>query len=227
MLLSGEIVVAARSSSLSRAQVQEVLAELKIFYPDMYFTPHWVSTMGDKDLLTSLKSMDKTNFFTKEIDQLLLEKKCQVAIHSAKDLPEPLSKGLICIALTKGVDSSDALVFREGESLSTLPKNARVATSSLRREEIIKELREDFLCVDIRGTIEERLKKLDRKEVDALVIAEAALMRLGLTFRNRIKLPGPSAFYQGQLAVVSREGDEEMAELFSCIDVRNKEPILT
>ena len=227
MLLSGEIVLAARSSPLSRVQVQEVLAELQLFYPHVYFTPHWIETTGDKDLLTSLKSMDKSNFFTKEIDLMLLEKKCRIAVHSAKDLPDPLPKGLRCIALTKGVDGSDALVFRNGESLSTLKKNAKVATSSLRREEMIKDLRSDFLCVDIRGTIEERLKKLDGKEVDALVIAEAALIRLGLTFRNRMKLPGPSALYQGQLAVVSRGEDEEMVELFSCIDVRNKVPVLT
>ena len=92
---------------------------------------------------------------------------------------------------------------------------------------MIKDLREDFLCVDIRGTIEERLKKLDSGEVDALVVAEAALIRLRLTFRNRITLPGSPALHQGQLAVVSREEDEEMVELFSCIDVRNKEAILT
>ncbi|MCX6991253.1 MAG: hydroxymethylbilane synthase [Chlamydiae bacterium] len=226
MLLSGEILVAARSSSLSRVQVQEVLAELNAFHPNVYFTPHLVATKGDKDLLTSLRNMDKTNFFTLEIDLMLLEKKCRIAIHSAKDLPEPLAKGLKCIALTKGVDSSDVLVFRENEGLSTLQKNAKVATSSLRREEMIKELREDFLCVDIRGTIEERLKKLDRGEVDALVIAQAALIRLGLTFRNRITLPGPAALHQGQLAILCREEDEEMVELFSCIDVRNKEPIL-
>jgi hydroxymethylbilane synthase len=227
MLLSGEIVVAARSSALSRVQVQEVLLELHAFYPDVYFTSHLVTTTGDKDLLTSLKNMDKTNFFTKEIDQMLLEKKCRIAIHSAKDLPEPLPRGLKCIALTKGVDSSDVLVFREGDSLSKLQENAKIATSSLRREEMIKDLCTDFLCVDIRGTIEERLKKLDRGEVDALVIAEAALIRLGLTSRNRIQLPGPSALYQGQLAVVSREEDQEMVDLFSCIDVRNKEAILT
>jgi len=227
MLLSGEIVVAARSSPLSRVQVDEVLAELRSFYSNIYFTSHWVTTTGDKDLVTSLRNMDKTNFFTNEIDQMLLEKKCRIAIHSAKDLPDPLPKGLRCIALTKGVDSSDVIVFRDGDSLSKLQKNAKVATSSIRREEMIKDLRKNFLCVDIRGTIEERLKKLDRGEVDALVIAEAALIRLGLTSRNRIQLPGPTALYQGQLAVVSREEDEEMVELFTCIDVRKKESIFT
>jgi hydroxymethylbilane synthase len=214
------ITVGARSSLLSRAQVDEVLLELRKYYPSLSLSPIWVKTTGDKDLLTSLKLMDKTDFFTKEIDQMLLKGECRIAVHSAKDLPDPLTSGLCCVALTVGVDSSDVLVLRDRENLSSLPANAKIATSSLRREEMIKELREDFICVDIRGTIEERLKKLDSREVDALVMAEAALIRLKLTSRNRIRLPGPTAKYQGQLAILAREDDTEMQELFACIDSR-------
>lgn len=214
------ITVGARSSLLSRAQVEEVLGELHKFREDVSFSPIWVKTTGDRDLLTSLKLMDKTNFFTKEIDQMLLNGECRIAVHSAKDLPDPFPQGLVCVALTEGVDSSDVLVLRDHENVDSLKINAKIATSSLRREEMIKDLRSDLVCVDIRGTIEERLKKLDSGEVDALVMAEAALIRLKLTARNRIRLPGPTAKYQGQLAILAREEDIDMQELFAPLDSR-------
>jgi hydroxymethylbilane synthase len=175
----------------------------------------WIETRGDLDLTTSLRHLDKTDFFTREIDALLLKGECRIAIHSAKDLPEPLPTGLVRIALTTGVDPRDALVLRPGE---TLHSGARVATSSLRREQQIQALYPAVCCVDIRGTIEARLQLLDRGEFDALVVAEAALIRLGLTHLPRQLLQGPAAPLQGRLAVLSREGDEEMRHLFSCLD---------
>jgi len=219
------ITVGARSSPLSRVQVQEVLAEIQSHYPSIQFSTEYVSTTGDIDLGTSLKAMDKTDFFTKEIDQMLLNGICRISIHSAKDLPEPLAQGLVCVALTKGVDPSDVLVLRDGETLASLAPFAKVATSSHRREEMIKELRNDLQSVDIRGTIGDRLNKLDRGDVDALVMAEAALIRLGLTSRSRIPLPGPAAAYQGQLAVLARVDDHEMAKVFAAIDVRVQEAL--
>src|SRR5690349_22694965 len=98
------MTVGARGTALSRAQVDEVLQELKQYHPDVVFHPIWVETTGDKDLLTSLKTQEKTDFFTKEIDALQLSGICRLSIHSAKDLPEPLAKGLTLVALTKGMD---------------------------------------------------------------------------------------------------------------------------
>lgn len=223
MVLSNELIisVAARSSALSRTQVEEVFSEISLFYPHITFDATYVLSTGDKDLKTSLKLMDKTDFFTKEIDEMLLKGDCRIAIHSAKDLPDPLPKGLEIVALTKGVDPSDSLLFREGGNLASLPSGAKIATSSLRREEMIKNLRDDLICVDIRGTIEERIRQLDAYDVDALVIAEAALIRLGLTEKKRMKLPGPYAKWQGKLAVIARDDDHLMKEMFSKIDVKN------
>jgi hydroxymethylbilane synthase len=213
------IVVGARSSPLSRVQVDEVLHEIRQVFPSITFDPIWVETSGDKDLISSLKDMDKTDFFTREIDHMLLSGQCRIAIHSAKDLPDPMPSGLACVSITKGVDPSDVLVLREKETLSTLPLKAKVATSSLRREHTIKQLRDDFICVDIRGTIAQRLHLLDSGKVDAVVMAEAALIRLKLTNRNRVKLPGPVAKGQGQLAIVARASDSEMLHVFRFIDV--------
>jgi hydroxymethylbilane synthase len=217
------IIVGARNSLLSQAQVLEVLQELRHFYPSVDFQPIWLKTTGDDDLKTSLRSLEKTNFFTKEIDALQLAGGCRISVHSAKDLPEPLAKGLVLAALTRGVDPSDVLVMRDQETLQKLPHGAKIGTSSLRREQNVSHLRSDLRCVDIRGNIQTRLSLLDQGSVDGLVMAEAALIRLKLTHRNRISLPGERAPLQGQLAVIAQKDDVEMLELFHCIDVRKHE----
>ncbi len=214
------ISVGARDSKLSQAQVDEVLHALRRIHSEVDFEPIWQKTIGDKDLKTSLRELDKTDFFTKEIDDMLLEKKCRIGIHSAKDLPDPLVRGLSIVAITQGIDPSDALVLRDQERLETLPEGAIIGSSSVRRDEMIKCLRSDLKCVDIRGTIERRLSLLDRSDFDGVVIAEAALIRLNLTHRNRIRLNGQTLPLQGRLAIVAREEDREMAELFSCLDSR-------
>ncbi len=216
------IVVGARNSPLSQAQLRETLQNIQKHHPDIVFDAHLVATRGDHDQKTSLRSLDKTDFFTAEVDELLLSGQCRVAIHSAKDLPEPLPQGLRIIALTQGMDPSDSLVMRPGQYITTLPTGALVATSSERREEAVQQLRDDLRFIDIRGTIAQRLAKLDSGEADAIVLAEAALIRLGLTHLNRIRLPGATTPHQGQLAIMAREEDEEMQQLFRCLDSRNQ-----
>jgi len=214
------IIVGARSSPLSKTQVSEVLEHLRVFHPHVKFEPHFTLSTGDQDKKTSLRSMGKTDFFTKEIDHLLLNGKCRIGIHSAKDLPEPLPLGLKLIALTEGVDSSDVLVLRQKDTLSLLQPEALIATSSQRREEAVKQLRHDFTFCDLRGTISERLDLLEQGKADGVVVAEAALIRLGLTHLNRIKIPGDTVPFQGKLAILSRDNDEEMETLFHCLDTR-------
>lgn len=212
------ITVGARSSPLSRKQVEEVLLELQHHVPDIKFDVQFTLTTGDRDQKTSLRTLDKTNFFTKEVDELLLNGECRIGIHSAKDLPHPLPKGLALVCLTKGVDSADSLVLCEHVRLETLRLGALIATSSERREHAVTQLRSDLKFCDIRGTIGERLQKLEAGEVDGIVIAEAALIRLGLTHLNRYKLPGSTVEGQGQLAILARDNDDEMRALFACMN---------
>lgn len=186
--------VGARSSPLSRAQVEEIREEF-----EFSFEVVWVETTGDLDKTTSLRSLEKTDFFTRELDQMLLEGKIDLAIHSAKDLPEPLPKGLKIAAISKGVDPRDSLVIKK-EPLQV------VATSSARREEAVRQLYPHCTFVDLRGTIHERLEK----EVDGVVVAEAALIRLGLTHLKRVFLSGPTAPMQGKLAIVCRENENPL-----------------
>ena len=212
---SFEISVGARGSKLSQAQVWEVHRELLHYHPHIKFKPTWITTMGDKDKKTSLRDLDKTDFFTREVDQLQLKGEFRISVHSAKDLPEPLVPGLKIIALTQGIDPSDVLVYNQ-----ELPANAIIATSSHRREQNLREWKEGLRFADIRGTIEERLAILDRGEVDGVVMAEAALIRLGLMHRKRMPIPGMAAPMQGRLAVIALSTDHEMEELFRCIDHR-------
>lgn len=214
------VVVGARSSPLSRIQAEEVLTEIQQHYPQVSFVYHFVETYGDKDRKTSLRELNKTDFFTREIDNLLLQGSCRVGIHSAKDLPDPLTRGLVLAALTQGLDSFDVLVMPPGMTLSTLPPGALIATSSERREQMVLQLRSDLRFTDIRGGVDERLKKLERGEIDGLVVAEAALIRLRLTHLNRQVLPGETVPGQGQLAIIVREDDEEMKQLFQILDSR-------
>lgn len=178
------MLIGARSSPLSRAQVEEVKREF-----GLDFEVIWVE---DLDKTTSLRGLEKTDFFTRELDQMVLQGKIDAAIHSAKDLPDPLPPGLAVI-YSKGLDPRDSLVIKR-EPVCV------VATSSERREEAVRQLFSNCAFVDVRGTIEERLAK----EVDGVVVAEAALIRLNLTHLKRIFLPGPTAPLQGKLAIVYR-----------------------
>lgn len=214
------IPVAARPSPLSKAQVKEVLDEIRQHHPHINFAVKYLSTSGDKDQQTSLRGMDKTNFFTKEIDEELLMGRCRIGIHSAKDLPEPIIDGLSVICITRGVNPADSLVLKEGMSLNNLAKGALIGTSSVRREDMLKQIRSDFSFCDIRGTIGQRLDMLQTGAVDGVVIAEAALIRLNLTHLNRIQLPGKTTEGQGQLAILARKDDHIMSELFACMDIR-------
>lgn len=209
------VKVGARASPLSQKQLWEALNELNAFYPDVSFDPVWMKTVGDHDRTTSLRHMENSNFFTKELDEMQLNGDFRISIHSAKDLPDPLAEGLTIVALTKGLDPSDSLVLGP-----TFTGKGKIATSSLRREKTITTLYPEATLVDIRGTIEERLSYIERGEIEGLVVAECALIRLGLTALKRLRLPEPYARFQGQLAVVAKEGDEEMKRLFAAIDSR-------
>lgn len=215
-----KLKIAARDSPLSQIQVIEVQNELKTFYPEVEFEVHFYKTTGDLDLKTSLRTLPQNDFFTKEIDEAILKGYCDIGIHSAKDLPLPLTDKIKIAAITKGIDSRDSLVLREKEEFFKLPSGAKIATSSFRREETILSLRKDLHCVDIRGNIGERLEQLYLKKIDGLVVAEAALIRLNLTHLNREFLPGKTAEGQGKLAITIKEDNDYLYHIFRCMDSR-------
>lgn len=213
---------ASRSSPLARAQVQECLSLLKVFHPSLQSTQHYIEAHGDRDLKRSLRDMGQTDFFTREVDALVLQDQCDIALHSAKDLPATLPEGLACIALTRCIDSTDSLVMLPGKTLATLPSGARIASSSLRREEAVLSLRPDLVCIDVRGPITERLNLLTEGKAEGVVVAHAALIRLGIDKHvNYTTLPGKTTHLQGQLALIAKASRIDLRELVACIDVRS------
>jgi len=210
------IKIGSRSSRLAKIQVEEVLSLIGgLRCPYGLIT---LNTQGDLDKTTSLTTNPADNFFTDALDEALLKKQIDIAIHSAKDLPQRLNEGLKIFALTKPLDKTDSWVSTY--SIEDLPQGAKIGTSSPLRSEMIRILRPDVMLVDIRGTIDERLDLLKNKYVDGLIIATCALKRLG--YENQINsiLPWETVPLQGQLAVVGRSEDFEFEKMFEDIDVR-------
>lgn len=218
--------IGTRTSPLALRQVEEVLGVLRKFYPVIKAEIVSMDTYGDKDRNTPVSETEGSDFFTREIDEALLKDKIDFAVHSAKDLPDRLAPGLRVAAITKSIDPFDVLVSKDNLKLEELPANAKVGTSSLRRKTQLKKFRSDFQIVDIRGNIEERLRLLDDNELrvtshgsrnlNAIVIAAAGLLRLGLDHRITQRIP----FYilephplQGRLAIVTREDNEDIIRL--------------
>jgi uroporphyrinogen III methyltransferase/synthase len=208
--------VAARSSPLSLRQVSETFSYLPAFKYKLVPT----ISFGDEHKEISLLDNPPEDIFTREIDQLLLAGKADLAVHSAKDLPYPLSDELIVAALLPALDQRDALVSRSGLTLRQLPKGVRVGTSSpLRRQELLA-VRPDLKIVSIRGTIADRLHKIDTQEVDAVVVAVCALKRLGLQQNSAQVLPFATHPLQGHLAVTIRKERKDLKKIFRRVDIR-------
>jgi uroporphyrinogen III methyltransferase/synthase len=211
------IKIASRSSPLALAQIEEIMLDLKAQGTVLDYETITIETSGDKDK-TSPLTQSPDNFFTDTIDLALLEGKADVAVHSAKDLPQDLPAGLRIFALTKGLVTQEAWVGRV--HWKDLPSKARVGTSSILRQQQILQMRPDVTIVNVRGTINERLQLIKESTIDGIVVAVCALKRLKMESAIKDIFPWEGMPLQGQLAVVGRQDDEELAHLFSGIDVR-------
>jgi len=198
--------------------VDEVIGYLRIYHPNIKIKIIGIETYADKDKTTPISEIEGTDFFTREIEEALLRKDIDFAVHSAKDLPDKIPEGLKISAITKSLDPYDALVSKNNFKLNELPAGAKIGTSSPRRKSQLKYYREDFIIVDIRGNIEERLNKLDALDLDAIVIAACGLKRLGLENRITQRIPfeilEPHPL-QGCLALEAREDEIDLIRLLS------------
>lgn len=219
--------IGTRQSPLAIKQGEEVLGGLRKFYPFIKAEIVGIDTAGDKDKATPISDVEGTDFFTREIDEVLLKGDIDFAIHSAKDLADTVPEGLCIAAITKPLDPYDALVSKGKIKLKQLRYGARIGASSNRRKAQLKAYRDDFEIVNIRGNIQERLNKLDTTDLEAVIIAACALKRLGLEDRIAERIPfeilRPHSL-QGSLAVVTRKDDLELVGFLSKIDA--KEAIL-
>ena len=215
------VVIGSRGSILALAQANLVKSSLEASYPDLTFEIKEIVTSGDKDLKSNWENSNASlkSFFTKEIEQELLDGQIDIAVHSMKDMPAVSPKGLICGAIPDREDARDVLVTK-GDFLVTLPKGAKVGTSSLRRAMNLKAVRPDFEIKHLRGNIHTRLNKLETEDYDAIVLAAAGLKRVGLTDKISEYLNGevfPPAPAQGVLYIQCRENDEEIKGILKSI----------
>jgi hydroxymethylbilane synthase len=201
-----KVRIGSRASRLARAQIKEIEELL----PEMESKTIFFETSGDKDRQTPIDLVEGSDFFTDVIENALREKKIDLAIHSAKDLPDKLGADFKVALLTDPIDPSDVLVSKDNLRLDQLPKGAKVGTSSKRRKEQLLLSRPDLKIVDLRGDVDQRMERLDSGEYDAIVIAAAGVIRLGLEDRISERLPFKTAEGQGSLAIEVRKDDKEL-----------------
>lgn len=204
------IRIGTRGSLLARAQAEWVGRKIRARYPNAKVESIVIKTTGDRLLMEAVQNLGGKGVFVKEIEEGLLRKEIDVAVHSLKDLPTETAPGLILAAIPEREDARDAFVSLDGAPLSALRSGARIGTGSLRRRAQILHYRPDLEIVAMRGNIDTRLKKLDRGEVDGLIIAAAGLKRIGKADRiseflaPEICLSAPA---QGALCLEARAND--------------------
>ena len=176
---NNNLVIGTRGSQLAINQANQV-RDLIVNKTNIKVDIKIIKTKGDTDLLTPLKNINDKGFFTKEIEQQLIENKIDLAVHSMKDLPTKLPENLKIGAVIKRDSPMDVIITKNKSSFNFIESNGTIATGSLRRELQLKLLNKNLKFVDIRGNIETRIKKLMNNDWDGLVMAKAAINRLNL-----------------------------------------------
>jgi hydroxymethylbilane synthase len=215
-----KLVIGSRKSPLSLVQTNEVLAKLETMFPNHEFVLKSISTKADHHKQTPLCELAR-GAFAKEIEIELLDGEIDIAVHSAKDLPPILPKGIAIIATLPRQDPRDTLINRWGVSIENLPAKACIGTSSTRRSAQLLSIRSDLQISPIRGNIGTRIDKIHNNEYDGIILAAAGLIRIGQ--QNNIAqylpidkfTPDPG---QGILAIQARETDTRTVEILSAID---------
>lgn len=224
------IRIGTRKSRLAVWQAQRVAYLLQENSPGLDVEVVGMATLGDRDKATSLVGLGRVGVFTKEIEDALLDGRCDIAVHSFKDLATSLPDGLTIGAILEREDPRDVLISRDGRELSRLLPGTRIGTSSLRRRAQLMHLRPDLEIVDLRGNVQTRLRaagvQIDEgtepagEPIDATVMALAGLKRLGLdryateTLDSDRFIPAPA---QGAVAVEIRS-DDKIVEFLSTLD---------
>ncbi|VAW83153.1 Porphobilinogen deaminase [hydrothermal vent metagenome] len=217
------IRIATRKSPLALWQAEYVRANLEQAHPGLSVELLTMTTQGDRILDSPLAKIGGKGLFVKELENSLLDKTADIAVHSMKDVPVELPAGLHLPIICEREDPTDAFVSNDFASLDDLPQGAIVGTSSLRRQCQIKLKRPDLVIKDLRGNVGSRLKKLDNGDYAAIILASAGLIRLKLNERIRdridtnILLP---AIGQGAVGIECRENDDETFALLAPLNHR-------
>ncbi len=216
-----KIVVGTRGSKLALVQTNWVVEALKKVNPGIEFEVKVIKTKGDLVTHLPLHKIGDKGLFTKEIEQQLLNKEIDLAVHSMKDMPSVLPDGLKFASVPRREDPRDVLVLKDGyNTIEDLPMGAKIGTGSKRRTYQLLKYRPDLEIVPIRGNIDTRIRKIEGENLDGVVLAAAGLLRADLENRisyylpTNIMVPAPA---QGALALEIRENDSYMEEIISHI----------
>ena len=213
--------IATRKSPLALWQARHVGALLQAAHPGLSVSLVEMSTEGDRFLSAPLSAVGGKGLFVKEIEQALIEERADLAVHSLKDMTSVLPPGLLLAAVPTREDPRDAFCSPRGLTLESLPRGARVGTSSLRRSCLLRAWRPDLEIVSLRGNVQTRLLRTRELELAGAVLAYAGLRRLGLesevteVLSVERSLP---AVGQGVLAIECREADARVRGLLQALE---------
>jgi hydroxymethylbilane synthase len=214
-----KIIVGSRRSKLALTQTNWVIDQLKAIDPSYEFEVKEIVTKGDQILDVTLSKVGGKGLFVKEIEQAMLDKEIDMAVHSMKDMPAVLPEGLTIGCIPEREDHRDAFISKNHVALKDLPSGAIVGTSSLRRGAQILSVRPDLEIKWIRGNIDTRLSKLKNEDYDAIILAAAGLSRMGWTSDVVTEFLDPDlclpAVGQGALSIECRQDDEELLDLLN------------
>jgi hydroxymethylbilane synthase len=218
------IRVVTRGSLLAVTQTNQVVERLQQLNPECTFEIITVKTTGDKVTDRPLSSFRGTGVFVKELQNTLLNKKAELAVHSLKDIPIEQPDEILLAAFPERVDVRDVLLSRNKETFEELQEGAMIGTSSPRRFVQLKSARKDLRFSDLRGNLDTRLKKLEDGLYDAIIMAAAGLKRLGMSFPGNAPLPFTiclPAVGQGALALECRKDDPETIHIVQSVNHTN------
>jgi hydroxymethylbilane synthase len=210
------LTIATRRSRLALWQAEHIKAELERLHAGLAVALLPMSTRGDEVLDRSLDQIGGKGLFVKELETAIAEGRAELAVHSMKDLPAELPQGFVLAAICAREDPRDALVSRRFASLAAMPAGAVVGTSSLRRAAQVRERYPALEVALLRGNVETRIAKLDRGEYDAIILAVAGLVRLGLVERIGARLsleeslPAPGQGALGIECLAARKDVQQM-----------------
>ncbi len=218
---SGKVVIGTRGSQLALWQANWVKSALEQKYPNLFVALSIIKTKGDKILDVPLAKVGGKGLFVKEIEDKLLGGGIDLAVHSMKDMPGEIPEGLEIGAIPVREESRDVLISRGNKPFSKLKQGAQIGTSSLRRGSQLRHFRADLEIVPLRGNLDTRLLKLANGKLDAIVLAAAGVIRLGLEDKisevldESIMLP---AVGQGALCLEVRKDDSRIGPIVSALD---------
>lgn len=217
-MLEKTLKIATRQSPLALWQANYVKDSLQQLYPDLTVELVPMVTKGDVILDSPLAKIGGKGLFVKELENALLNKEADIAVHSMKDVPMQFPEGLGLAVICKREDPRDAFVSNSYRTFSELPRGAVVGTSSLRRQCQLKALRPDLDIRSLRGNVGTRLSKLDNGDYDAIILASAGLIRLGLADRIasfiEVEQSLPAAG-QGAVGIECRTDDVQVKQLLA------------